>query len=53
MATRKDINVSGNCAAPYEIPCLYMYFGLKKIERSDKIVFYILLKTQRPPDTVF
>ena len=53
MATRKGINVSGNYAAPHKMPCSCMYFVLKKNERSDKIVFYILLKTQRPSDTVF
>ena len=34
------------------MPCPYMYFVFKKNERSDKIVFYILLVTQRPSDTV-
>ena len=39
----------------YYMPCSYiiMYFVCKKVEKSDKIVFYILLKTQRPFDTVF
>ena len=48
MAIRKDINISGNYAAPHilhALPCSYIYFVLKKIERSDKIVFYILLKS--------
>ena len=48
MATRKGINISG-------ITCLVhictLYFF--KNERPDKIVFYILFKTQRPPDAVF
>ena len=48
MATRKGINISGNYTAPH-IYALY----IKKIERSDKIAFYILFKTQRPSDTVF
>ena len=30
-----------------------MYFVFTKNERSDKIVFYILFKTQQPSDTVF
>ena len=30
-----------------------MCFVFKKNERSDKIVFYILFKTQRPSDKVF
>ena len=29
-----------------------MYFELKKIESSDRIVFYIVFKTQRPSDTL-
>ena len=37
----------------YYMPCSYMYFVFKKNERSDKIVFYILLKTQRLSDTMF
>ena len=54
MATRKGINTSGNYAAPiYYMLCSYVYFVFKKIERSDKIVFYILFKTQRPSDMVF
>ena len=56
MATRKGIDISGKYAAPHilHMPCSYiMYFVFKKIERSDKIVFYILFKTQRPSDTVF
>ena len=56
MATRKGIHISGNHPAPHILHALfilYMYFVFKKIERSDKIVFYILFKTQRPSDTVF
>ena len=56
MSTRKGINISGNYAAPHNYrPCSYssMYFVFKKIERSGKIVFYILFKAQRPFDTVF
>ena len=55
MATRKGINIPGNYAAPYILHALfiYMYLVFKKIERSDKIVFYIIFKTQRPSDTVF
>ena len=54
MATRKGINISGNSAAPHILHALFIYvLCLKKIERSEKIVFYILLKTQRPSDTVF
>ena len=54
MATRKGINVSGNYAAPHILNGLFMYvLCILKIEKSDKIVFYILFKTQRPSDTVF
>ena len=54
MATRKGMSISGNYAHPiYYMPCLYIYFVFKKIERSDEIVFYILLKTQPPSDKVF
>ena len=54
MATRKGINISGNYAAPHILNALFIYvLKFKKIERSDKIVFYILFKTQRPSDTVF
>ena len=53
MATKKGINISGNYAAPHILHASDMYFALKKNERSDKIVIYILFKTQRPSDTVF
>ena len=54
MPTRKSINIFGNYAAPHILHALFIYvlcFFL--IERSDIIVFYILIKTQRPSDTVF
>ena len=39
---------------PYIVNALFIYvLCILKIERSDKIVFYILFKTQRPSDTVF
>ena len=54
MATRKGINVSGNYAAPHILNTLFIYILCIFLnERSDKIVFHILLKTQRPSDTVF
>ena len=54
MATRKGINISGNYAAPHVLHALFRYvLCILKVERSDKIVFYILFKTQRPSDTVF
>ena len=54
MATRKGIKVSGNDAAPHILNALFIYvLCIKNIERSDKIVFYIIFKTQRPSDTVF
>ena len=47
MATRKGIHVSGNYAAPHILNALFIYvLCILKIVRSDKIVFYILLKTQ-------
>ena len=54
MATRKGINISGNYAAPHILHAFFIYgLNIKKNEMSDKIVFYILFKTQRPSDTVF
>ena len=55
MATRKRINISGNYAVPHILNALFTYvlYIVKKIERSDKIVFYILFKNQRPSDTCF
>ena len=53
MATRKGINISWNYAAPHILNGLFIYaLCILKIERSDKIVFYILFKTQRPSDAV-
>ena len=54
MTTRNGINVFGNYAAPHILNALFIYvLCVLKTERSDKVVFYILLKTQRPSDTVF
>ena len=55
MATRKGIHISGNYVAPHIILyALFIYvLCIKKNETSDKIVLYILFKTQRPSDTVF
>ena len=55
MPTRTGINISGNYAALHILHALfiYMYFVFKKNERSDRIVFYIFFKAQRPSDTVF
>ena len=50
MATRKGINISGNYAAPHILHALFINL---LYERSNKIVFYILFKTQRSSDTVF
>ena len=55
MVTRKSINIiSGNYVVHQK---LYAFFidvlcFLKK-ETSDRIVFHIVFKTQRPSDTVF
>ena len=54
MATRKGIHISGNYAAPHILHALFIYvLCIQKIERSEKIVIYILFKIQRPSDTVF
>ena len=54
MATRKGINISGSYAAPRILHAFFIYvLCILKIERSDKIVFYVLSKTQRPSDTAF
>ena len=54
MATRRAYTFTGSTL--YTINCMpfsYTYFVFLKTERSDKIVFYIVFKTQRPFDTVF
>ena len=54
MPTRKGINISGNYAAPHILHALFIYvLNIFFNEKSDKIVLYILLKTQRPSDTMF
>ena len=54
MATRKGINISGNYVVHHILYAFLIYvLCIKKIERSDKIVFYTVFKTQRPSDTVF
>ena len=53
MAARKGINIFGNYAASHILHALFIYvLCILKIQRSDKIAFYILFKTQ-PSDTVF
>ena len=37
----------------YYMPCSYLYFEFKKIERWDKIVFYILFKLNDHPTRCF
>ena len=52
MASETDINISGHYVVSINaMPFSYMYFELKN-ERSGRIV-YIVLKSQRPSDTVF
>ena len=53
--TRKGINISRNYAAPHILHAALFIdvLCIKKKERSDKIVFYILFKSQRPSDMVF
>ena len=54
MASRKGINISGHYVVSINAICLFIYvLYILKIERSDRIVLYIVLKTQRPSDTVF
>ena len=54
MASRKDINVSGYyVVSTNAMSFLVCILNSKKIERSDRIVFYIVFRIQRPSDTVF
>ena len=56
MATRNGIKHFRELRRTPYITCLvhiYMYFVVLKIERSDKIVLYILFKIQQTSDTVF
>ena len=55
MATRKGINISGSYMPHpiYYMPCSYMYFVLKKNERSERIVFYIIFKLIDHPTRCF
>ena len=56
MTTRKGINISGNYGAPHILHALFIYIcnlHLKKMKGRTKSYFYIILKTQRPSDTVF
>ena len=54
MPTKKGINISGNYAAPHILHALFIHvLCVYKTERSDKIVFYILLKNQQPSDMLF
>ena len=52
MATEKGINISGTYVVHHEFYAIFIYV-LCKIERSDRMVFYIVFKSQRPSDTVF
>ena len=58
MATRKGHKHFRELRrTPYILLALFLYVlcikNKIKNERSDKIVFYILFKSQRPSDTVF
>ena len=55
IAARKGINISGHYVVSLNAMPFYILCKLnnKKIERSDRTVFYITFKTQRPPDAVF
>ena len=53
MATRKGTHISGHYVVLISVICLFIYvLCILKIERWDRIVFYIVFKAQRPPDTV-
>ena len=49
MATKKGINISET----YFVHHKFYAFSTKKNERSDRIVFCIVLKTKRPSYAVF
>ena len=54
MATRRRINISGNYVVHHKLYAFFHKCALYlKNDRSDKIVFYIGFKTQRPSDTMF
>ena len=54
MATKKDINISWTYVVHHKLYAFFIYvLCILKIERSGRIVFYIVFKTQRPSDTVF
>ena len=53
MISRKSINISGHYVVSINPMPFHILCTLKsKIERSGRSVFYIVLKTQRPSDTV-
>ena len=50
MTTRKGIHISRNYAAPHILHALFIcVLCIKKIERSDKIVFYVFFKLNDHP----
>ena len=54
MPTRKDINISGNYAAPiYYMPCSYMHFVFQKLKGRTKSYFTFFLKLNDHPTRCF
>ena len=51
MTTRNGIHISGHYVVSINAIYLFIYvLCIKKIERSDRTVFYIVFKTQQPFD---
>ena len=56
MATRKGINIFGTYVVHHNLYAFFtynMYFESYKIERSNRIVFYVLFKTGQPSNKMF
>ena len=51
---RKNIHISGTHVVHHKLYAFFMYvLCILKIERTERIVFYIVFETQRPSGTVF
>ena len=54
MATRKGINISGNYVVHHKSYAFFIdMLCIKKVERSDRIILYIVFKNQQPSEMVF
>ena len=52
MANRKSIHISGKYFVHHKLYAFFIYvLCVLKNERLDKIVFYVVFKTQRSSDT--